>query len=135
MVRKNLKVIDNNIYKSKIVYLNIYINMQTGSINMCRCNSTHERPVSRFNQSYPYDYYNYNSSIRYRTSLTDNHFRIWKQRIDNYVFDKIGLHLDDLPDQCYRQWFDDGYLRPREVASIVLGEFYQVYNLNDRHYD
>ena len=43
-----------------------------------------------------------------RTSFTENHFQIWKNRINNYVYQRIGWNLDDLPDQPYRLWFDDG---------------------------
>ncbi len=65
-----------------------------------------------------------------RKSFTNSQFKVWKKRIDNYVFERINHHLDDLPDLSYRQWFDDGYLKPRQVAAIVLGEYYQIYNLN-----
>lgn len=83
---------------------------------------TYETPLVR--------YHPYQIRSDKRTSFTDSQFKVWKQRIDNYVFDRIGHHLDDLPDLSYRQWFDDGYLKPRQVSSIVLGEYYQAYNLN-----
>ena len=70
-----------------------------------------------------------------RTSYTNSQFTIWKQRIDNYVFDKINRHLEDLPDLSYRQWFDEGYLKPSQVAYIVLGEYYQIYNLNQLYFN
>ena len=70
-----------------------------------------------------------------RTSFTENHFQTWKNRINTYVYQKIGWNLDDLPDQPYRLWFDDGYLKPSQVACVVLGDFYQLYNLNQVYFN
>ena len=75
-------------------------------------------------------YHPYLCQMNRRTSFTNSQFDIWKERIDNYVYNKIGHHLDDLPDQSYRQWFDQGFLKPKEVSHIVLGDYYQLYNLN-----
>lgn len=80
-----------------------------------------------------------NKSIRYtpylrnrkRRSLTNNHFNIWKKRINNYVYNEIGYNLDDLPDESYRKWFDEGILKPSNVYHIVLGNYYELYNLNN----
>ena len=70
-----------------------------------------------------------------RTSFTNSQFKVWKQRIDNYVYNTIGHHLDDLPDQSYRQWFDEGILKPKDVSHIVLGDYYHLYNLNQLYFN
>jgi len=92
---------------------------------------SHTRTKSKTDFRYKPYYQKYNR----RSSFTNSQFTIWKQRIDKYVYDIIGYHLDDLPDLQYRQWFDDGYLKPMQVAYIVLGEFYQVYNLNQLYFN
>ncbi len=84
--------------------------------------------------NYRYNPYNYNRLNR-RTSFTNSQFSVWKQRIDNYVYNKIGHHLDDLPDQPYRLWFEEGFLKPSHVSYIVLGDYYQLYNLNRLYFD
>ncbi len=104
-----------NIYKNKSLL--IYITMRTRTTVY-----TYDTPEVR--------YHPYQIRCLRRTSYTNSQFKVWKQRIDSYVFERIGHHLDDLPDLSYRQWFDDGYLKPRQVAAIVLGEYYQLYNLN-----
>ena len=87
---------------------------------------TYETPLINYQSRY----HPYQSDYSKRRSYTNSQFKVWKQRIDNYVYYQIGYHLDDLPDLSYRQWFDDGYLKPRQVAAIVLGEYYQAYNKN-----
>lgn len=69
-------------------------------------------------------------SLNRRTCFTNSQFSVWKQRIDTFVYKQIGFHLDDLPDQSYRQWFEDGYLKPKQVGYIILGNYYHLYNLN-----
>mgnify|MGYP006113571701 CR=1 FL=1 len=70
-----------------------------------------------------------------RSSFTNSHFKIWKKRIDKYVYDTIKYHLDDLPDLSYMQWFKEGHLQPRQVSYIVLGEYYKIYNLNQLYFN
>tara|TARA_B110000259_G_scaffold187621_1_gene242531 strand:- start:1789 stop:2082 length:294 start_codon:yes stop_codon:yes gene_type:complete len=94
-----------------------------------------KRSNSRGNSTRTNTRYQPYKNIVKRTSYTNSQFTIWKQRIDNYVFDKINRHLEDLPDLSYRQWFDEGYLKPSQVAYIVLGEYYQIYNLNQLYFN
>ena len=88
---------------------------------------TYETPLVR--------YHPYQIRSDKRTSFTDSQFTVWKQRIDNYVFDRIGHHLDDLPDQPYRSWFEQGFLKPLHISHIVLGNYYQLYNLNKLYFN
>lgn len=60
-----------------------------------------------------------------RKSLTDNHFYIWKGRIEQHVLKEINYLLDDLPDQPYRYWFEQGYLTPKQVSIIIIANYYQ----------
>ena len=91
-----------------------------------RTRSNYNRTLSGNKRTKRYTPYQSNR----RTSFTNNHFQVWKNRIDNYVYNKIGWNLDDLPDQPYRQWFEDGYLKPHNVVHIVLSDYYQLYNAN-----
>ena len=84
--------------------------------------------------NYRYNPYNYNR-LNKRTSFTDSQFIVWKQRIDNYVYNIIGQHLDNLPDQPYRAWFEQGFLKPSHISHIVLGNYYQLYNLNKLYFN
>ena len=79
-------------------------------------------------------YHPYKQYTNRRTSFTNSQFKIWKERINNYVYNKISHHLDDLPDQPYRLWFEEGFLKPSHVSHIVLGDYYQLYNLNKLYY-
>ena len=45
----------------------------------------------------------------------------WVKAVNGYIWDTIGLSLDDLADACTRDMFDDG-LEPREAAEYILAE-------------
>jgi hypothetical protein len=34
-------------------------------------------------------------------------FEEWKKKVDQHVETMIGLSCDDLPDCCYRDWYED----------------------------
>ena len=87
------------------------------------------------NSTKKFIYYPYYQRTSMSESFTDSQFLNWKQRIDKYVYDTIGHHLEDLPDLQYRRWFDEGYLKPKQVSHIVLGEYYQIYNLNQLYFN
>lgn len=40
----------------------------------------------------------------------------WKKRVDAYLVRETGMTADDLPDCCYRDWYDDG------VAPILAAK-------------
>jgi hypothetical protein len=46
-------------------------------------------------------------------------FDAWMEAVDNAVQTSCGASVHDLPDCCYRDWFDDG-LSPREAARLAL---------------
>lgn len=66
-----------------------------------------------------------------RKIFKDNYFKRWKQRINNYVINEIGIHIDDLPDLPYRYLFEKTYLKPKEISYIVLTNFYEFTNLTN----
>ena len=68
--------------------------------------------------------------IKKRKSFKESHFKRWKQRINNYVINEIGIHIDDLPDLPYRFFFEKSYLKPKDISYIVLENFYQIDNFN-----
>lgn len=43
------------------------------------------------------------------SSYQVNHqFDFWLSDVRRYVINKTGIDIDDLPDQPYRDWFDEG---------------------------
>jgi hypothetical protein len=49
------------------------------------------------------------------------HFDDWLRRVDTACWDMAGLSVHDLPDNPYRDWFDDG-LEPSKAAKRALKE-------------
>ena len=60
-----------------------------------------------------------------RTSYRDSHFQIWKNRIEEHVQTQLNMDitLDDLPDECYRMWFDETHFTPKEIAERITHNF------------
>lgn len=52
-------------------------------------------------------------------------FTNWKRAINEIVKKEIDNNLDDLPDLDYRLWYDNDNLTPKQVAFIVIGEYYK----------
>lgn len=48
-------------------------------------------------------------------------FERWMQAVDAEIERKLGLTSDDLPDCCYRDWFDDGRT-PVSAANAAIVE-------------
>jgi len=46
-------------------------------------------------------------------------YRVWQRKVDQYLYRLAGLTSRDLPDQRYRDWFDDG-LGPQPAAERAL---------------
>lgn len=46
-------------------------------------------------------------------------FAAWMRQVNAAVFAKAFVHADDLPDQPYRDWYDDD-LSPEEAATTAL---------------
>lgn len=46
-------------------------------------------------------------------------FEEWQATIDRYVGRVIGLSIHDLPDQPYRDWFDDEVTAKEAAREIV----------------
>lgn len=55
--------------------------------------------------------------------LTELEFKDWRRRVDEAVWKLAGCSIDDLPDCCLRDWFDDG-MKPVIAAckAICLAE-------------
>ena len=49
-------------------------------------------------------------------------FYEWKNKIDNIVYKKIGFHLEELADELYRNYFDNGY-SIKYMASMVINHY------------
>jgi hypothetical protein len=54
--------------------------------------------------------------MKYPGIQTLQTFEQWMKTIDDLLFAETGLNYQDLPDQCFKDWFDEG-LTP-EAACI-----------------
>jgi hypothetical protein len=43
----------------------------------------------------------------------------WKQEADNLCNKNFGLSLDDLPDCCYMDWYEEGITPARAVLRAM----------------
>jgi hypothetical protein len=48
-------------------------------------------------------------------------YEAWFRQADQAIQDKFGVSADDLPDQCWSDWFDDG-VSPEQAAELVSEE-------------
>lgn len=55
------------------------------------------------------------------TVSDDTQFAEWMKRVDDALYDALGVSSRDLPDQCYRDFFLQG-MEPSEVLEIVAEE-------------
>lgn len=46
-------------------------------------------------------------------------FEAWKAAVDQIVWAKVGLGIDDLPDCCLADWHAEG-VSPRSAASRAI---------------
>jgi len=46
-------------------------------------------------------------------------FEVWMRDVDASVKAKIGMSVHDLPDACFRDWYDDG-MKPGAAASKAI---------------
>lgn len=53
------------------------------------------------------------------TAMAEQRFKAWMRAVDQKISLKVGLSADDLPDVCYRDWFDDG-LSPAKAAARAI---------------
>ena len=53
--------------------------------------------------------------------MVEGAFQEWMARVDAVLAEQAGLLSEDLPDCCYRDWYDDG-LKPWEAAEKALDE-------------
>lgn len=49
----------------------------------------------------------------------DSKFYIWKTTVENIVYEKIGYTLDDLPDELYRDNFDNGSTAEYMAEKVI----------------
>jgi hypothetical protein len=54
--------------------------------------------------------------------IEDQEFRAWMKKVDAHISRKLGgLTSDDLPDCCYRDWFNDG-TSPSKAAKMAMSD-------------
>jgi hypothetical protein len=48
-------------------------------------------------------------------------FEGWMKQVDHWIEALMGCSVYDLPDQPFRDMYDDGY-KPRKAAGIIIAE-------------
>ena len=48
-------------------------------------------------------------------------FKAWMKKVNASVMCSVGLSVHDLPDACYRDWFENG-VSPEDAASHIVAE-------------
>ena len=56
--------------------------------------------------------------------VTGQSFKVWLSNLDDLCRHQLGCSYQDLPDQCFRDWYDDG-LTPLAAFHRVIEEDYQ----------
>ena len=46
-------------------------------------------------------------------------FEDWMKLVDDEIYRRTGMAAEDLPDCCYRDWYEDG-VRPAAAASRAI---------------
>lgn len=46
-------------------------------------------------------------------------FKCWLRQMDEFVWQTVGCSIDDLPDVCLHDWFDDG-MKPKTAAVRAI---------------
>lgn len=67
------------------------------------------------------------SGTMYKSDSTSeiNNFEIWKDNVDNIVFDKLNLHCHDLPDEDYwMNWHNK--MSPQQMANYIIQNTYDM---------
>ncbi len=92
------------------------------------------RFIKEFDQISPYQIWEEqkeykNQKIKADTFFMANlHFKEWMQNLDRLFTVQYGLSIHDLPDMCFRDWFDSG-MEPDEVMEEEFPDFETVQEL------
>jgi len=60
-------------------------------------------------------------SATQRRRRRNGSFAAWKMAVNAEIGRRAGLSADDLPDCCYRDWYEDG-VSPKSAAGRALRE-------------
>ena len=61
----------------------------------------------------------------------DNDFQVWYNLVNKACQREFGVYLEDMPDQPYQEWFEDG-LDVRDAIEELVEEFYDDHT---EHYE
>ena len=68
------------------------------------------------------------------TITTLDRFEGWLRELDDITRQEMGISYKDLPDQLFRDWFDDG-MTPEEAYSQILENECQDLNVYTQAFD
>ena len=56
----------------------------------------------------------------------DHTFEEWKTKVQKRVYRCINYNLDDLVDQPYREWYEDGF-SSKHASTAVINDYFLEY--------
>ena len=56
-----------------------------------------------------------------QADASDAAFKSWMEEVDTGVIGEVGVSAYDLPDACYRDWFESGMGAPEAAGEVVSG--------------
>jgi hypothetical protein len=72
------------------------------------------------------------------TQITNaDRFEAWLRALDDICLDEMGVSYQDLPEQCFKNWFDDG-LSPEDAFYQMMENEYpgvEVPNIYYQEFD
>lgn len=68
--------------------------------------------------------------LRY-LDITDLDFRDWMIKIDDQIDASLGISIQDLPDQPYRDWFDSGMEISEAIREIMEKEYPELMEMEE----
>ena len=66
-----------------------------------------------------------------KNDIPDHNFKEWMGIVDRKIQGLTGMSVDDLPDQCYRDWFDSGMTASEAAREIMENECEELLDMED----
>ena len=60
-------------------------------------------------------------------------FEAWLRALDDICLDEMGVSYQDLPEQCFKNWFDDG-LSPEDAYYQMIENEYPGVEVSNIYY-
>jgi hypothetical protein len=57
------------------------------------------------------------------TKMSFPTFKQWMEQVDNWCWKLVGLSVYDLPDRCYRDWYDERVSSETAARRAIAGSY------------